>query len=203
MLASDKKEPLLPAECSAYGGDGRSTVCQSTVTLLKAVVGSGVFALPAAMRLCGWALGAVFILLMAVISLYTATCMVASVREMRRRGFGADSGGRIEYQEVTRFAFPQYDGIITLLCVLGQFGSVTSFFTFVISTIVPVTGLQQWQVCLVVLAIVGPLALLRNTSHPAFSAAMTFGNFAVAAALLTIATAAADKVHHRIRPHSV
>ena len=145
-------------------------------------MGVGVFALPPAMRMCGWALGTLMVLLLAAVSMHAADAMIEVVCELRKRGVGADNGGRIEFQEVTRRAFPNVNGTITLLCV------------------------AVWQrdelllrhrrrrrsprgcgrcTCAGMAAVVGPVALLRSTSHPAFQA-MVAGNVSVLAAIATV-----------------
>ena len=157
----------------AHPGAGRNSVRQSAIALFKAVVGTGVFALPPVMRLCGWVLGSAIVIFMAAVSLYSASCLVACVRELRKRGVGAENSGRVEYQEVTRLAFPRADTPVVLLCAFGQFGQIMSFVAFVIDTITPLASwLHKWHVCVGMLVIVAPITLLRDTTHPAFQGAM-------------------------------
>ena len=74
--------------------DGTSTAA-AAAALFKAVVGTGIFALPPAIRACGIMLGSVITVFMGVVSLYTTWAMVEAVRELRRRGHAADREGRM------------------------------------------------------------------------------------------------------------
>lgn len=194
---SGRLEPLLDADGRKPGAGG-SSVFQSAIALFKAVVGVGVFALPPAMRECGWVLGSLMLMLLALVSMYAADAMIEAVCELRKRGVGVESDGRIEFQEVTRLAFPRVNGTITLLCVVGQFGSVMSFFAFVIDVVTPLADfLRPAHVCAGMAAVVGPIALLRTTSHPVFQAAMVFGNMSVLAAIATIMACAAGRIEEQ------
>jgi hypothetical protein len=58
-------EPLL--NTPAPGPTARSaSILSSSVTLFKAIVGTGMFALPPAVRETGWALGCVMVVILAV-----------------------------------------------------------------------------------------------------------------------------------------
>ena len=77
------------------------------------------------------------------------------------------------------------NSLVTLLCVVGQLGSVLSFYAFVTNNVLSLlpAAVARWHVSAAMTLFTGPLVMLRTTSHPAFGAAMAFGNVAVAAAL--------------------
>ena len=56
----------------------------SAVVLFKSVVGTGLFALPPAIRSAGWALGSAVMLLLAAVTVYTLQIIILGVREVRR-----------------------------------------------------------------------------------------------------------------------
>ena len=74
-----------------------TTVMTASAALVKAIVGTGIFALPPAIRASGLLLGSAVSLLMGVVSLFTTWIMLEAVRELRRRGHAEDDAGRIEY----------------------------------------------------------------------------------------------------------
>ena len=74
-----------------------TTVVTASAALVKAIVGTGIFALPPAIRASGLLLGSAVSLLMGVVSLFTTWIMLEAVRELRRRGHAEDDAGRIEY----------------------------------------------------------------------------------------------------------
>lgn len=193
---NDKSEPLLEPPRNLYTPTPKSSATQSAVALIKAVVGTGVFALPPAMRASGWLLGSGMVLVMSAVSLFTVRAIILSIQELRKRGVAAHCDGRIEFQELTTAAYPSASCTITTLSVIVQAGSIISFFVFVSDNIAPLTRgfLSDSQIILVMALIVAPLALLRNTSHPAFAAAMAFGNACVAVALVTVMAAGASEL---------
>ena len=58
-----------------------TTVPAATAALFKSVVGTGIFALPPAIRACGIVFGTLMSVLMGLVSLYTTWAMVESVRK--------------------------------------------------------------------------------------------------------------------------
>jgi hypothetical protein len=186
-MCKSKAEPLIATEAFDRTRSG-STARQASAALCKGIVGTGIFALPPAIRASGWVLGTFLALLCGVVSLLTMRYNFACIRELRRRGYADDNDGRIEYNDI--FAHSQLlsvraNGLVTLLCVVGQLGSVLSFYAFVINNVLsllPAT-VARWHVSAAMTLFTAPLTLLRSTSHPAFGAAMIFGNVAVAAAL--------------------
>ena len=185
MAGNDgKAEPLLQ-HSRAHSG---STATQAAAALCKGIVGTGIFALPPAVRASGWALGTGVALLCSVASLYTMRAQLECIRELRRRGVADDNDGRIEYNNVfaqSGLVGWRLNGLITLLCVAGQLGSVLSFYAFVIDNMLSFlpAAAERWHVAAAMTLVTGPLALLRTTSSAVFGAAMVFGNVAVAAAL--------------------
>ena len=95
-----------------------TSIMGAAAALFKAVVGTGIFALPPAMRACGVLLGILMSTLMSVVSLYTTWAMIEAVRELRRRGHARDNEGRIEYTEVTALYSPNSEVVVTVFCVL-------------------------------------------------------------------------------------
>ena len=86
------KAPPTSAELirRPLGTSVRLHIAAAAAALFKAVVGTGIFALPPAIRACGMFLGSLLTVLMGLISLYTTWAMVEAVRELRRRiGVGA------------------------------------------------------------------------------------------------------------------
>ena len=195
LLGSEPELELLPE--SLLGDETKpeglkspvhrgSSVTASAATLFKAVVGAGIFAFPPAMRACGLVLGSCLASIIGMMSLFVTWATIQSVRELRQGGLNAASNGRIEYVEVTQLFSPRANGLITALTVWGQYASVLGFFIFVAETVVPLLPLPRQAVFALIGFAVTPLVLLRKTSHPAFEAAMVFGNVAVALALGTI-----------------
>ena len=186
-MCKSKAEPLLATEAFDRTRSG-STARQASAALCKGIIGTGIFALPPAIRASGWVLGTFLALLCGVVSLLTMRYVMACIRELRRRGYADDNDGRIEYNDI--FAHSQLlsvraNSMVTLLCVVGQLGSVLSFYAFVINNVLSLlpAAVARWHVSAAMTLFTGPLVLLRSTSHPAFGAAMAFGNVAVAAAL--------------------
>ena len=165
-----------------------TSVGAASAALIKAVVGTGIFALPPAIRASGILLGSAMSIFMGLVSLYTTWAMVEAVRELRRRGHAKDTDGRIEYTDVTALYSPRWEAIMTVLCVLGQCGSALGYFAFICDSVQPLVTdwLTRPEVFGLTALIEAPLILLRNTSHPAFESAMAFGNVAVALALGTV-----------------
>jgi len=131
------EDPLLGA-LSAAGdsrksmrGSSKNSSLQSSVALFKAIVGTGMFALPPAIRSCGVLLGSALAVLMAVVSVYTMGAIISTIQEMRRRGVASASDGRIEFNEMTGAAFPYFNWLVTLVCIFGQLGSIVGFMAFV------------------------------------------------------------------------
>ena len=204
MLGDDgvtvKAQPLLPSrnrnrkervsreevDCRAAGGG--TTANQAFLAFIKAVVGGGVFALPSAIRASGLLLGSAATLVMAVLSWYSTRACLNCVNALRARGVARHIDGRIEFTHLTEQAFPSFAAPMTFLCILTQYGAVISFFAFVADNVVPLSNyaLEPWHVVVGMGALVAPLALLRETSHPAFGAVMAFGNMAIAAALVCV-----------------
>jgi amino acid permease len=179
-------EPLLARD------DGRGTPSSSTlssaIVLAKVIVGTGLFALPPAIRAAGWLLSSVMVVLLALVTTYTMVIIIRSIRVLRSR-FPDALDGRIEFQEMTAAAFPGalMNGVIIFICVLGQLGSIMASWAFAASNIMSLSPyIQRWQVILACAGFLAPLSLLRTTSHPAFQAAMGFGNIAVGLAVATV-----------------
>ena len=165
-----------------------TTVMTASAALVKAIVGTGIFALPPAIRASGLLLGSAVSLLMGVVSLYTTWAMLEAVRELRRRGHAKDDDGRLEYTAVAGLYAPRAERILTVLCIVGQFGSSLGYFAFICTSVQPFVAstISRPQTFAIIAAIEAPLILLRDTSHPAFEAAMAFGNVAVGLALCTV-----------------
>ena len=70
-----------------------TTVVTASAALVKAIVGTGIFALPPAIRASGLLLGSAVSLLMGVVSLFTTWTMLEAVRELRRCGHAEDDDG--------------------------------------------------------------------------------------------------------------
>ena len=151
---------------------GSSSTWQASLTLFKAVVGTGIFALPPAIRAAGWVCGSAVVLLIASLSGYTMCLIVGSVQELRQRGVPSSPPGTprghgnnsIEYQDLTLAAFPQLNGPITFLCMLVNYGGVLGFYDFIVANIRTLApALERWHILLCVALIDGPLSLLRST----------------------------------------
>ena len=161
---------------------GASSMAASAVVLFKAVVGTGIFALPPAIRASGWLLGSGLVVLMASLSAYTMGLVAASVQELRSRGF-VGAHGPIEFQDMTAAAFPRLNGPILVSCLLANLGAIVGFFEFTTSNLLAfLPGAERWHATLCITLFVAPLSLLRSTSHPLFRMTMLFGNAAVALA---------------------
>lgn len=189
--AKGSRSPRKPLLDEGGGDEARSREGSSegaaAISFVKAVVGGGIFALPSAVRASGLVLGTGMVLVMAALSWYTTQACIRCVLTLRARGVAADRDGRIEYTHLTEIAFPWVSGPMTFLCVLCQIGSVVSYFAFVAANLTPMCPLlERWHVIAGMACVVGPLALLRSTSHPAFNAAMAFGNVAIVAALASV-----------------
>ncbi len=193
------REPLL------LGGENgrRSSTLASAVVLFKSVVGTGLFALPPAIRSAGWALGSAVMLLLAAVTVYTLQIIILGVREVRRRravGGSPSHRLRIEFQDLTAATFtPAQNALIVSVCVLGQLGSVIGYWAFATDSVISLfPAVERWQTTLGMALFLAPLALLRTTSHPIFQAAMVFGNCAV---LVAVATVLLDgSLHGGVRP---
>ncbi|KAL1520248.1 hypothetical protein AB1Y20_023718 [Prymnesium parvum] len=188
--ADAKTEPLLsaapsPSDAAAARRRGGHSAWQAAQALFKAVMGTGIFALPPAIRASGYALGSLTCLAMAALSLYSTVAILRAVEALRAQGVGRETDGRIEFQQATAIAYPRANWLVSLLCVLGQLGSVLSYFDFVVANLQSVAPafLSRTGYVLLIAALVAPLALLRSTAHPAFGLAMSFGNVALVTAL--------------------
>jgi hypothetical protein len=169
LLADNNKAELAESLLEGAPRRRQGTALATAAALFKAVVGTGIFALPPAIRASGIFLGSAVALLMGLISWYTTWAMLEAVRELRRRGHNSHHDGRIEYTEVTALYSPQWDSAVTFLCVLGQMGSALGFFAFICDSVQPLLGeygLARAHVFALTAALEIPLVLLRDTSHP-------------------------------------
>ena len=174
-------EPLMGG-----GPKGTSSLTASAVVLFKAVVGTGIFALPPAIRASGWVLGSGLVILVAALSAYTMWLVVASVQELRNRGF-VGAGGTVEFQDMTKAAYPRLHLPIIISCLLANLGAIIGFQEFSISNLMAFfPGSERWHVTIGIGLFVAPLSLLRSTTHPIFHSAMMFGNLAVALAASSV-----------------
>ena len=72
------------------------------------------------------------------------------------------------------------------------------FVVAVIDVVSPLANfLRPAYTCAGMTAVVGPIALLRTTSNPAFPGAMVFGNVSVLAAIATIMACAAGQIEEQ------
>eukprot|EP01045_Picozoa_sp_COSAG04_P046561 COSAG04_NODE_16928_length_485_cov_0.647668_1_plen_83_part_01 len=82
-----KSDQLLTTPLNAPLAERRGTTLQATVCLFKAVVGTGVFAYPPAVREAGYVLATGVAVFFFVINLYTMALLNLSIVAMRERGF--------------------------------------------------------------------------------------------------------------------
>ena len=167
--ADAKAEPLLYTTAAHDRSSKGSSSLQASAALCKGIIGTGIFALPPAIRAAGWVLGTGMAIACGLVSLYTMVNVMACIRELRRRGVAADNDGRIEYNDVferSGLLSRRVNGLVTVLCVGGQLGSVLSFYAFVINNVLSLLpsgwGAERWHVSAVMTLFTGPLCLLRT-----------------------------------------
>ena len=91
------------------------------------------------------------------------------------------------------------EGVLTVFCVLNQLGSALGFLAFIAANMAPLLAVPRAYIFGAVALLEAPLVLLRDTSHPAFEAAMAFGN---AASLLAIGTVVWGALFAPATPHA-
>lgn len=134
-------------------------------TLFKAIVGTGILALPSAMKQCGLVLGVFLIGAMCIFSLYTMTAIIKTIWRLRERGVAADRDGKIEYSDINFLAFGRFGTALSSFCLITcQVGSVIGYLVFISSNICAVFEIEDaWKpLCLCAPVLMG-LALLRDT----------------------------------------
>ena len=185
------KEPLLVVESTRRS----ASFGYSCAVLAKTVVGTGMFALPPAIRATGWVFGTLMVLTSSIASTYALVAIIATIHELRRRGGVGGLDGRIEFEQMTRAAFSSgsrlgrlVNGVIVVVAIVGQLGSIIGFVAFVSANMLDITpeGIFHWHIVLLYCAFLAPMSLLRDTTHPVFEGAMHFGNLAVAVAVATV-----------------
>ena len=203
MRAPSERGPLIAAcgIAAPHEPGGARTVSgplSTAVALFKAIVGTGIFALPTAIRATGWALGSLCVLGLAFASTFGMGAVIYSIQELRTRSAvpaeprataqpASHPPDRIEYHHLLRAVFPRVHRLGMTLAVAGQLGSVISFMSLVATTVTELwPAASRGLVLVVMMCIVTPLALLRTTSHPLFKLAMGGGSVAVVVAMLAV-----------------
>ena len=110
---------------------------QAATAIFKAVMGTGIFLLPSAIRASGLLLGTLMCVVMAAVLLFTTSAILHVIGALRKQGMAGSRDGRIEFQHVTALAYPRANGSISMLCVIGQLGTVVGFFDFVAVNLEP------------------------------------------------------------------
>eukprot|EP00457_Paulinella_chromatophora_P007513 gb/GEZN01007536.1/.p1 GENE.gb/GEZN01007536.1/~~gb/GEZN01007536.1/.p1 ORF type:complete len:422 (-),score=61.28 gb/GEZN01007536.1/:238-1503(-) len=174
--------PLLPKNVDY----GHKVSALATVSLFfKSVVGTGILALPPAIKAGGVVLGVLFVLLMCILTIYTMRIIILTVRHLRRQGVARHQDGRIEFMELLVMAFGQWGNVVGSFSVITcQVGSVLGFVCFIYSNMTAVCPVQAWQVAVVLFVILAPLCLLRTTDGMGWSSSL--GNLALVLGLGTI-----------------
>jgi amino acid permease len=187
----DGDEPLLKVP-----GDGivdessLSSSATSYVNLLKSIVGSGVIALPFAIKKTGWLLGISMLLMVALLSDYTMRQLVFTNRIYRRRHPEAVT---MSIRDIAREALGTLGIVLTDCAVtLCQFGAGCSFLAFISENLADVIasgdGKAHETARQVVLAVTGVvvlvLTLLKSTTYLAPTAYI--GNFCFVVAVLGV-----------------
>ena len=188
MEAERRQGLLAPLNASAAPPRRAGSTAMATVSLFKAVVGTGVFAYPPAVREAGWVLATAVASFFFVINLYTMAALNLSIVAMREKGFGADTDGRVEYHQLTAHIFsPAVNAAFLVVAVLGQVLTLASMTVFVVDQIVPLAPmLQEWQVALGMALVVAPLCCLRTTDALPFQVSMQVGSVAVLTGMVTL-----------------
>ena len=148
---------------------------QSAICLFKAVVGSGVYAYPPAVREAGWVLATAVATLFLVVNVYSMAVLNLAIVMMRKQGLASENDGRIEYHHLTAHIFSRpVNAVFVALAVLGQLMSLSAMIIFVADQISPLLpgSVPNWQIAAVVVAVVTPLSLLRTTDSIFFQLAM-------------------------------
>lgn len=186
---TDLLTPLNSNRAGA-GASARRTgsTVMAAVSLFKAVVGTGVFAYPPAVREAGWVLATAVACFFFVINLYTMALLNLAIVAMRQKGFGADSDGRVEYHQLTAHIFTRpTNAVFLVVAVLGQVLTLASMTVFVVDQIVPLApSVHEWQVALGMAVIVSPLCCLRTTDALPFQMSMQLGSVAVLTGMVTL-----------------
>ncbi len=191
-MAQRAQSQGLLTPLNSNGSDGASQRTGSTamaaVSLFKAVVGTGVFAYPPAVREAGWVLATAVASFFFVINLYTMALLNLAIVALRNQGFGAGSDGRVEYHQLTAHIFTRPTNAVFLaVAVLGQVLTLASMTVFVVDQIVPLApSLQEWQVALGMAIVVSPLCCLRTTDALPFQVSMQLGSVAVLTGMVTL-----------------
>lgn len=179
--------PLVPQR--------RSTTTMATICLFKSVVGTGIFAYPAAVREAGWVLCTAVAVVFFVINLYTMVVLNLAIVALREQGRGVDSDGRIEYHQLTAAVLHRRVNSAFLgIVVIAQLGTLASMTVFVVDQITSMVPATSWHVAVAMAVIVAPLCCLRTTGHAAFAAAMSAGSVAVLVGVGTL-------VYYGLGPH--
>ena len=83
--ADAKAEPLLYTTAAHDRSSKGSSSLQASAALCKGIIGTGIFALPTAIRATGWALGSLCVLGLAFASTFGMGAVIYSIQELRTR----------------------------------------------------------------------------------------------------------------------
>ena len=119
--ADAKAEPLLYTTAAQDRSSKGSSSLQASAALCKGIIGTGIFALPPAIRAAGWVLGTGMAIACGLVSLYTMVNVMACIRELRRRGVAEDNDALIRNLAgiISRLLLP-YMAVWLYLLAIGE-----------------------------------------------------------------------------------
>lgn len=163
-----EREPLLVKRVEREDGRvvnvvvGQSTYPQTIFNSVNVLIGVGLLSLPLAMRYAGWLFGMVFLLLSALVTLYTARILAKCM--------DADNS-LITYADLAYVSFGPKARVATsilfLLEIIGACVALVILFADSLDALIPGWGIIEWKiVCGVILIPLGfvPLRYLSFTS---------------------------------------
>jgi proton-coupled amino acid transporter len=168
----------------------------SLVCIIKAIVGSGILALPNSFQEIGLLGGSVGLILVGFVSDYTMRLLIKSIHELRKKNFlpqltDEDDHLNIEFDEVGKALFGKTGFAVSSFALLTtQFGACTSYLIFVTNRCTEVfhdwgLELHRWQIiCFLILPILLMLICLRHTKL--LSPTAFIGNIALLVGVIAV-----------------
>eukprot|EP00658_Telonema_sp_P-2_P053067 TRINITY_DN4148_c0_g1_i3.p1 TRINITY_DN4148_c0_g1~~TRINITY_DN4148_c0_g1_i3.p1 ORF type:complete len:419 (+),score=132.63 TRINITY_DN4148_c0_g1_i3:91-1347(+) len=169
-------------QLSSLSTRGVSTTASTWLTLFKAIVGTGMIALPPAVKTTGWVLAPICVAVMCVLSLYTMSAIIRSVRAIREEM--GDMEARIEWLELSERLGPWQNMLSSFSVISCQLGSCVAYVVFILLHCTEVIDVDVWLLAAILMLAAIPLALLRGADKLTFVSVL--GNITLIVAIVTV-----------------
>eukprot|EP00656_Telonema_subtile_P034222 TRINITY_DN38338_c0_g1_i1.p1 TRINITY_DN38338_c0_g1~~TRINITY_DN38338_c0_g1_i1.p1 ORF type:complete len:456 (-),score=80.68 TRINITY_DN38338_c0_g1_i1:183-1550(-) len=151
-------------------------------TLFKSVVGTGMIALPPAVKTTGYLLAPIGVCIMCALSLYTMAIIIRSIRGLRKKLEQPDKN--IEWLCLSQRLGPGLNALSSFSLISCQLGSCVAYVVFILMHCSEVIDIEVWGLAGIVLLGAVPLALLRSMDRLSFTSVI--GNITLIVAIVTV-----------------